>query len=104
MIEDNDLTFGQLLKSMIKKSGFTNYDFYTQLGIAKPYFYEIIGDRTNPPPPEKQFAIINLLNPDKKTKEQFFNLAADARNEVPADIAKYIKEHDLYSEIRKKIQ
>ena len=105
MIEENDLTFGQLLKSMIKKSGFTNYDFYTQLGIAKPYFYEIIGDRTNPPPPEKQFAILDLLkNTDEKTKEKFFNLAAEARNEVPADIAKYIKENNMYSAIRKDIK
>ena len=104
MIEDNNTTFGQLLKSMIKKSGFSNYDFYTQLGIAKPYFYEIIGDRTNPPPPEKQFAILELLsNTDNETKELFFDLAAEARDEVPADIAKYLKDNDLYSAIRKEI-
>ena len=107
MIENKGKTFGQLLRSMIKQSGFSNYDFYTQLGIAKPYFYEIIGDRTNPPPPEKQFAIIDLLNSKKlvdiETKESFFNLAAEARGEVPADIAKYLKENDLYSVIRREI-
>ena len=103
MIEDNELTFGQLLKVMIKNAGFSNYEFYTQLGIAKPYFYEIIGDRTNPPPPEKQFLIIELLKPDKKAKEQFFDLAAKERNEIPADIAKYITENNLYSEIRNNI-
>ncbi|MBQ6468184.1 MAG: hypothetical protein IJJ61_09595 [Clostridia bacterium] len=104
MIEDTELTFGQLLKTMIKQSGFSNYEFYTQLGIAKPYFYEIIGDRTNPPPPEKQFAILKLLNVDKKTEENFFNLAAEARDEVPADIAKYLKENNLYSAIRADIK
>ncbi len=104
LIENNELTFGRLLKSMIKQSGFNNFDFYTQLGIAKPYFYEIIGDRTNPPPPEKQFKILDLLgNTDDKTKELFFDLAAEARNETPADISKYLKDNDLYSSIRKDI-
>ena len=104
MIEDNELTFGQLLKSMIKQARLTNYEFYSQLGIAKPYFYEIIGDRTNPPPPDKQFAIIELLNPDKITKERFFDLAAKERREVPADIVKYITENDLYTKIRNEIK
>ena len=99
----NELTFGQLIKNMIANSGFSNTDFYTKLQIKKPYFYEIIGDRTSPPPPEKQFAIIEILNPDNETKAKFFDLAAEARNETPADIAKFFKENDYNKQIRKYI-
>lgn len=97
------MTFGKLLKEMIHTSGLTNAQFYNKLGITKPYFYEIIGDRTNPPPPDKQMLIISILNPGIKTKELFFDLAAERRNEIPADIFMYITQDDGYKTIRRQM-
>lgn len=77
---------------MIKNSGLSYREFYEQLGIKKAYFYDIIGDRTNPPPPEKQFEIIKILKPTNDDCYHFFELAAKGRNEFPADLQLIIDE------------
>lgn len=95
--------FCDLLSDMIKSAKMTHIDFYTKLGIKKPYFYEILKGNTNPPPPEKQFKMIEILNPtDKDQVICFFELAAKERKEVPADIAVYLNDKSIRSEIRKK--
>ena len=85
---------------MLKQSKMTHTVFYTLLGIKKPYFYDILSGKTNPPPAEKQFAILRILKPDKETCSLFFELAAKERNEVPADIAKYLEVEINRNEIR----
>lgn len=84
--------FCDLLSQMLKDSGKTKIAFYTELGIKKPYFYDIISGKVNPPPPEKQFAIIKILKPNLDTCKKFFELAAAERNEMPADLVCYIDE------------
>lgn len=75
---------------MLKDSKKTHISFYTELGIKKPYFYDILKGKVNPPPPEKQFAIIKILKPDLETCKEFFELAAKERKEMPADLVYYI--------------
>lgn len=88
---------------MIKSAEMTHIDFYTKLGIKKPYFYDILKGNTNPPPPEKQFKMIEILKPNNKDEIIcFFELAAKERKEVPADIAVYLKDKSIRSELRKK--
>jgi hypothetical protein len=82
--------FCDLLSQMLKDSKKTHVSFYTELGIKKPYFYDILKGKVNPPPPEKQFAIIKILKPNLKTCTEFFQLAAEERNEMPADLMRYI--------------
>jgi hypothetical protein len=82
--------FCDLLSEMLKDYGKSHTAFYTELGIKKPYFYDILKGKVNPPPPEKQFKIIKILKPDPKTREEFFELAASERNELPADLFQYI--------------
>ena len=103
MSENKDLRFCELLSKMIKESGMTQSEFYGKLKIKKPYFYDILGGKINPPPPIKQFAMIEILNPDEQTRNLFFELAARERREVPADIAKYLEEENLRTAIRTKI-
>jgi hypothetical protein len=79
---------------MIKDAGMTQYSFYTQLKIKKPYFYDILSGKANPPPAEKQLAILEILHPDEETQKHFFEIAAKERGEVPADILKYFNEHE----------
>lgn len=95
--------FCDLLSDMIKNAKMTHTDFYTQLGIKKPYFYDILRGKTNPPPPQKQFKIIEILDiKDADKKSLFFELAAKERKEVPADIAMYLENTDVRSAIRNK--
>ena len=98
--DKTDLTFGQLLHDMVKKSPMTNRQFYELLGIKRAYFYEIIGSRTNPPPADKQFEIIKILKPNDDTCRQFFELAAKERNEFPADLQLLINDN-LKKDLRK---
>lgn len=81
-----EMSFGELLNSMIENSKLSKRQFYEKLNIKKVYFYDIIGGRTNPPPPEKQFEIIKILNPDEATRNMFFEIAAKERDEFPADL------------------
>lgn len=82
--------FCDLLSEMLSEYDKSHTEFYTELGIKKPYFYDILKGRVNPPPPEKQFQIIKILKPKPKFCEEFFELAAKERNEMPADLMCYI--------------
>ena len=90
MNKENSIKFCDLLGQMIKEANLSNVKFYTSLGIKKPYFYDILSGKVNPPPPDKQI-------------ELFFDLAAQERNEVPADIAQTLKNKDLCEKLRKDI-
>ena len=82
--------FCDLLSKMLKVHNKSHVAFYTELGITKPYFYDILKGKVNPPPPEKQFKIIKILKPKSKIREEFFELAAMERNEMPADLRHYL--------------
>lgn len=101
MNSKNSIKFCDLLGQMIKEANLSNVKFYTSLGIKKPYFYDILSGKVNPPPPDRQFAMIKLLNPKPEQIELFFDLAAQERNEVPADIAQTLKNKDLCKKLQK---
>lgn len=85
--------FGEYLKQLIKEAALTQTEFYTKLGIKKPYFYDIVSGRVNPPPPPLQFKAVDILQIDKENAERFFNLAAKERGELPADITQMISDN-----------
>lgn len=103
MIVDDSMKFCNLLAQMIKEAKLSNIKFYTALGIKKPYFYDILSGKVNPPPPDRQIAMLQLLNPKPEQIPLFFDLAAQERNEVPADIAEILKDKELCSKLRKNI-
>ncbi len=100
MISNNSKKFCGLLAQMIKEADLTNVEFYTALGIKKPYFYDILSGKVNPPPSDRQFAMLKLLDPTEEERTLFFDLAAKERNEVPADIAKILENKDLRRQLR----
>ena len=100
---DNSIKFCNLLAQMLKEANLSNIKFYTTLGIKKPYFYDILSGKVNPPPPERQFAMLKLLNPTEEQRNLFFDLAAQERNEVPVDIAQKLKNKDLCKQLRNDI-
>lgn len=82
--------YGLLLTKLIKDNNITQSDFYTNLGIKKPYFYDIISGKINPPPPETQLKILEILHPKEEERKKLLNIAAQTRNEMPADILLYL--------------
>ena len=102
---ENEQSFGEYLRQLIKDSGITQHKFYTELGIRKPYFYDILAGRTNPPPYPLQLKAMEILQASDETREVFFDLAAKGRKELPADIAKYIGENpDVLKDIRENMK
>lgn len=85
-----NISFGDYLKKLIKDAGMTQHKFYTALGITKPYFYDILSGRVNPPPPELQFRAMEILKADSDARKLFFDLAAKGRKDMPADVAKWV--------------
>ena len=94
---ENEQSFGEYLRQLIRDSGITQHKFYTELGIRKPYFYDILAGRTNPPPYPLQLKAMEILQASNETRERFFDLAAD--------IARYIDENpDALKSIREKMK
>lgn len=85
--------FGNFLREMIKQTGISQSTFYSAVEITKPYFYDILSGKVNPPPPDVQYKMLEHLKIDDLQRSEFLNLAAAGRSEVPADIAKMIAEH-----------
>ncbi len=101
----NECPFGDYLKKLIKAGGMTQTEFYTALGIKKPYFYDIVSGRVNPPPYSLQFKAMEILEADEQTRETFFDMAAQGRRELPADIAQAaIENPSLIMNFRKSLK
>ena len=89
----DEKAFGNFLREMIKQTGISQSAFYSAIEITKPYFYDILSVKVNPPPPDMQYKMLKNLNLDDQQRNEFLNLAAEVRGEVPADIAKLIADH-----------
>ena len=94
MIKDKK-AFGNFLREMIKQTGISQSAFYSSVEITKPYFYDILSGKVNPPPPDIQYKMLDHLEVNEQQRNEFLNLAAEGRGEVPADIARMIAEHPL---------
>ena len=92
MIKDKK-AFGNFLREMIKQTGISQSAFYSAVEITKPYFYDLLSGKVNPPPPDIQYKMLDHLEVNEQQRNEFLNLAAEGRGEVPADIARMIAEH-----------
>ena len=95
--------FGAYLVKAISDADMTQADFIGEVGIARPYFYDIL--KNSPPPKETLDKMLGVLEkrlpPDQTRRSTFMNLAAKCRGEIPADINDLIKEHpDEWDSIR----
>ena len=94
--------FGDYLKELIERRGMSHVEFYTKLDIKKPYFYDILSGRVNPLRPMLQFKALTILKADSQTAKTFFDLAANIRGEMPADIMSITdKNPEFLEDIRK---
>ena len=85
--------FGNFLREMIRQTGISQTTFYSAVGITKPYFYDILSGKVNPPTPDVQYRMLGNLDISEQQRNEFLNLAAGGRKEVPADIAQLIMGH-----------
>ena len=89
--------FGEFLVGEIRQAGLSQEEFYTAVGIKKPYFYDLL--TASPPPIEMQNRMLAVLENetglDDKRRNRFYDLAAQCRDDIPADIAKMISDHPM---------
>lgn len=96
----NKSEYGKLLTNLIKNKNISQSQFYQDLKIKKPYFYDIISGKVNPPPMDKQIEIINYLDLKQEDVINLIDVAATAREELPLDIVLYMKSSKNISMIR----
>ena len=96
----NKSEYGQILTRLIKEKNMTQEVFYKKLGITKPYLYEIISGKINPPPPDTQMKILKILNPIDKDKEIMMDIAAREKKELSADVLIYLEKNKRLKKIR----
>ena len=93
MTKHQKTAFGEFLVQEIKKAGMSQESFYKAVGIEKPYFYDLL--KAEPPQPELQKKMIAVLDyqtgEDMDRRERLLNLAAQGRDEIPADISELLK-------------
>jgi len=87
--------FGQYLVEVIKSADMSQADFIAEVGIAKPYFYDML--KSSPPPQDTLDKMLKVLDkhlpPDENRRSAFIDKAAKCRGEIPADINELIREH-----------
>ena len=103
MTKHQKTAFGEYLVQEIKKAGMSQEAFYKAVGITKPYFYDLL--KSAPPHPglqKKMIAVLeNQTGEDKDRRERLINLAAQGRQEIPADIKDYLLDHpDKWAAVR----
>ena len=101
--------FGEYLAKLIKDAGMSQYEFYSEARITKPYFYDMLSGRTNPPPWEPLERMMDVLEkrlpPDEKRRTEFINRAAISRGEIPCDISEMIIGHpECWDSLRTTLQ
>lgn len=87
---EEEMTFGQYLKLLIKEKGFTQAEFRRQIKLSKTYLVDMEnGDAF--PPLKLQIRMMSLLRLSSSEKVIFFDKAAEGRGELPADVFLYLR-------------
>lgn len=94
----NTSSFGGYLHELRRERGIGFDVFRNFLGVSKAYLNDVESDACRPPTPEVQIRMLSLLSESKKlTSEQmarFYSLAAEGRDELPADVSKFLESDD----------
>lgn len=84
--------FGEFLVKEIRNANMSQEEFYNAVGIKKPYFYDLL--TASPPPVDLQNRMLSVLDAktgaDTNRRSSLYDLAAQGRGEIPADITDLI--------------
>lgn len=94
------MRYGEYLKELLDGSSLSKTKLCATIGVSRPYLYAVFSGATPPPVPSKQLAIANLLPATNEQKSILFDLAANERNEMPADILACVKDKRFIQEVR----
>ncbi len=86
---DDNITFGEYFKTLIKNKGYTFIAFKDKIGLSKTYLVDIQKGNTHPTP-DMQIKMADILKLDDEERQIFFDKAAIGRRELPADVCKYL--------------
>jgi transcriptional regulator with XRE-family HTH domain len=90
-------TFGQFLKEKRLALDLSLREFARRLGMQPSNYCNVEADVLPPPPAETLKKLGQALGLKKGTSdyETFHDLAAEGRDEIPADIERIVKENEL---------
>ena len=90
-------TFGQFLKEKRLALELSLREFARQVGMQPSNYCNVEADVLPPPPAETLEKLARALGLKKGTSdyETFHDLAAEGRDEIPADVQRIVKENEL---------
>ena len=83
-------SYGEYLVALIKRHNFSQSEFARRINVSRTYLFDLLNGRVKPPAPEMQEKIVSVLALTGKEKEEFFNITAAGRKEIPKDIFDYL--------------
>jgi len=90
-------TFGQFLKERRLALDLSLREFARRVGMQSSNYCNVEADVLSPPPAETLEKLSRALGLKKGTPdyETFHDLAAEGRDEIPADVERIVKENEL---------
>lgn len=96
--------FSSFLKKEISKKNYSQNKFAKEIGVSSYYLGQLIKGEKRPPSRKIQNKIVIALNFEESKKNEFYDLIAKEKNEIPSDIYEEIKDAENWNDIRKKIK
>lgn len=97
--------FKTFFKREFGKQQISQNKFAKKVGVSSFYIGQLLKGEKSPPDRELQIKILEELNLNEKKKNQFYDLIAKEKNDIPTDIYQYIvKNPDKWDEIRKRLK
>lgn len=88
-----EMTFGRYLKELRLHRNLRQLDLAEKIGVSVPFVCDIERDRRYPPEIPELETWKSQLELNEEEKTLFFDLAGDARETIPPDISKYLKDN-----------
>lgn len=83
-------SYGAYLITLIKKHNFSQSGFARQINVSRTYLFDLLNGRVKPPAPEMQEKIVSVLGLTGNEKDEFFNITAAGRDEIPKDVFDFL--------------
>lgn len=95
--------FSEFLNDKCKKNANSIRKIAIKAEITHTYLLQLMNSKKEPPEPKTQERIVKALDLNKKEAIKFYDLAAQQREDIPADIyIKILNNKKIYKEIRER--
>ena len=83
-------SYGEYLVALIKRHNFSQSEFARRINVSRTYLFDLLNGRVKPPAPEMQEKIVSALGLTGNEKDEFFNITAAGRKEIPKDVFDFL--------------